>query len=874
MNAAWSRNVVKLPAPPSPPESLFPLTETRTNQDVRVLTSRWLTALILLGFFDTWFLILLVNRSWVPLLGDILRWVANPEIHYTAIEIHGLVPAMVATIQIWFLGTLSAMVLLPSDSDKMLRRITALACGIGFTGLVVIILGIIQSLNWGVLNLSMFYAGWVFIVLKASGNRFKVRQILSDVGDAFSIWRPTLPRISRVDLLFSFLIAVIIGAEYYHAVTQPIVHWDALVYHATMAKTMFREQGIPIIAGTSVGIEMSANYPPLFPGLGAFYYVQIGSVDDLYLRLLSPTPSLLTIIVVYRIARALGNKTYGRLSALFVALTPLFILVSMAAINYLLLTFFVALTLLFIVLAVTQRQFSYWVAASVMFGFAFLTSYQAFFLLPAFGIAVLISLFYSQRIERPSLLRSITLGVILTLAIGGIWYARNTVVLGNPIYPFAQTVFSGKYIDASLLQLTTAGIHADSVYNFFGTNTPAPWDYLQRIFFNKFHFPDLSVFTLLGILMVLRQKKRELWLICLAFGLVPLIIVASGVANIFPRYFILSFPALALISAFPVSQAVDSSNSAPGLARIAKTNSIALSVSALMLLSFFFPTLLVLVAGQVSDADWQLPYDPLRLVRSANSDFWQTLGLYYGSEPKVWQWVNEHLTEGRKLATFENKIYYLKDGENKNFFYLDGWEAKDLYQIADPAEITRRLGQANVKYVLDPSWVHHWDMYQRLPLDRYLGTPEYFPLVYGIPGDVAVYQVGKLEDSLTDDSPLALSLFPPGLSAGQLVLGREARAIPADSNSIRLDVETSSTVLTTVEVDYLDFGNGTLSVNLKGPNTWIYDQATLEIQNSGQWKTFRFTIPNTSIEAYTELGLYAHSIDVLIGKIRAYPSSP
>lgn len=875
MNVAWSRNAVNGPPPSSPPESLLPLAEARTNKNVGVLARRWLTTFILLGFFDAWFLILLVNRDWMPVLGDILRWIANPAIQYRAIEVHGLAPAIMATVQIWLLGTLSATVLLPADSDKTLRRITALACGIGFTGLVVTLLGVTQSLNWWALNLSMFYAAWAFIVLKASGNRFRVRKILADVGDAFSIWKPSLPRISRVDLLFSFLIVVIVGAEYYHAVAQPIVHWDALVYHATMAKTMFREQGIPIIAGTSVGIEMSANYPPLFPGLGAFYYVQIGSVDDLYLRLLSPTLSLLTIIAVYRIARALGNKTYGRLSALFLALTPLFILTSMFPINYLLLTFFVALILLFIVLAIAQRQFRYWVAASVMFGFAFLTSYQAFFLLPAFGIAVLVSLFYSQRIERPSLLRSITLGVILTLAIGGIWYTRNAAILGNPIYPFAQTVFSGKYIDASLLQLTTAGIHADSVYNFFGTNTPTAWDYVQRILFNKSHFPDLSVFTLLGILMVLRQNKRALWLVCLAFGLVPLIIVVSGVANIFPRYFIFSFPAMALISAFPISQALDSSHSAPSLARIARTNPIALIVSALILLSFLFPALLVLVAGQgYQEADWQEPYDSLKLVRSSTADVWQTLGLYYGSEPRIWQWINSHLTDVGKLATFENKIYYLKDGENDNFFYLDGWEAKDLYQISDPAEITRRLVQAKVKYILDPSWVHHWDMYQRLPLDRYLGTPKYFPLVYGIPGDVAVYQVGKLDDSLTADSPLALSLFPPGLSAGQLVLGREARAISANSESIRLYVETSPAARTRVEIDYLDFGKGKLSINLQGPNTWIYDQATLEIQSSAQWKTFSFTIPSISTEEFTELGLYARTDDVLIGKIRAYPSSP
>ena len=53
---------------------------------------------------------------------------------------------------------------------------------------------------------------------------------------------------------------------------------------------------------------MSANYPPLFPALGSLLYFQIGSIQDLYLRLLGPTLGALTVLATYRLAFILCNR--------------------------------------------------------------------------------------------------------------------------------------------------------------------------------------------------------------------------------------------------------------------------------------------------------------------------------------------------------------------------------------------------------------------------------------------------------------------------------------------------------------------------------------------------------------------------------------
>jgi hypothetical protein len=107
---------------------------------------------------------------------------------------------------------------------------------------------------------------------------------------------------------------------------------------------------------------------------------------------------------------------------------------------------------------------------------------------------------------------------------------------------------------------------------------------------------------------------------------------------------------------------------------------------------------------------------------------WYDKEWYHGVNITVWQFLNDHLKEGEKVATFENKLYYIKGGDPKYFFMLDGWKALSLYQITDPAEMVQFLRENNVTYIF-AAWQTHGPLWLYLPLTSYLSS-EWFPVVF------------------------------------------------------------------------------------------------------------------------------------------------
>ncbi len=871
----------------------FPLPETQPaflpSAFARLLPhidERRIAALLILVFLvNVWLLNVAVHSDWLPVLAAELRWLLNPQLATPDLPLS--LPAVVAVAQILILGTLAVRLVLSGEKDKGIERITALGLGLGLVGWVTMVLSIAGRLERVSVNIAVFSLVCILLYLQFVRDRLIPRQFLSNLRNSFAIWTMSQPRWSLGDLLFAGALAAIAAAEYYQATTTPILHWDALVYHAAMAKLMFQAHGIPVIAGPSVGIEMSSNYPPLYPALGAFFYSQVGAVDDIYLRLISPTAGVLTTLLVYKTACQLGSRRFARIAALFLALAPLFIATSIFAINYLFSVLFMSAVLFFLVRAIVDGASRYWLAAGVAYGLAFSTTYQAYFFLPAVGITLAIAVLAAPRSERAAVVRRMLAMGVATLAIGSVWYLRNLVVVGNPIFPFAQGFFGGKNIDPVMLARSVDGIHTDSLYNFFGRFDFNPLDLPRFLLLNKSHFPVISVITLLGLLLALQQKKRAAWASVLAFGLVPLVVVSSTVANIFPRYFIFSFPGLALVSALPLALAleglgpeapisssrqiakvrgpVNHARRLPGNARRAITGAFV----GFIVLTAIFPASLALFSGQAyQENDWQPPYNPLLLLQHSNRDTFQVLTAYYGIDPSMWQWLDQHLGSA-KVATFENKIYYMKDGGGDSIFYLDGWEARDLYTVTDPAVVVQYLSENGIRYILDPSWIRHWSVYNALPLDRYLGMPQYFPIVEGTGGDTTIYQVGRVDNPVTSRSPLALSFQPPDLTASP-DMPMAFWKIPGQSTAPRLFVETPpNRNKVSIEIDYQDNGKGTLTVNQRTAIGWDYGEGVAELRGSGQVRTLVFTIPADKERGYAELGLFASSTDVLITGIRA-----
>jgi hypothetical protein len=255
-------------------------------------------------------------------------------------------------------------------------------------------------------------------------------------------------------------------------------------------------------------------------------------------------------------------------------------------------------------------------------------------------------------------------------------------------------------------------------------------------------------------------------------------------------------------------------------------------------------------------------------LENPNAEEWSALKNLI-PDSKSWRWLDANLSKGEKVATIENSIYYVKNCSNEYFFYLDGWEARQLYNTTDPAVMLQYLRSENVKYVFDVPWAREHGHLDILPMTRFL-RPPYFIKVFDYGRNLNIYEVGPIETPITANSPVMLSINQEGWGEPQLVNGVLAQDVVGGSVLPRLYIDTPS--LTNVKITYLDTGTNMLSINLYNQHTeaTVFDLAFIRKNDTNEWKTHEFLVP-LSEDGYVELALHAYKENFTISKIEAVP---
>ncbi|RLF14204.1 MAG: hypothetical protein DRJ97_06690, partial [Thermoprotei archaeon] len=613
-------------------------------------------------------------------------------------------------------------------------------------------------------------------------------------------------------------------------------------------------------AGSSHGLEMSSNYPPLMPALGAYFYVQAGAAEDLYLKAISPLMALLSLLCIYELGLMLRGPRLGLLASFIALTTPLFILYGIYETNYMLLMFFSSAAFLAALQGLSGEGKVFWVLSGVFCGFALLTSYQGMFVAAVILIA---SLFKLREGGAWFLLPA--------LAIPSIWLARNFILTGDPLYPLLSLMIKPSWLPCQMLKATLSYISRDSFKAFFGHVEPSPWDYLRALFLNLVHYPSYSAPLLLGLLIVLVRREFK-WILVALWSLLPLLSALTGLTWVFPRYFLLTVPGFALIVALALDLAFNSIEHLRGNVNAYLKASLML----LLTISVIYPALPYALTGKMAlDAGYvRPPEDPLYYFKRPGL---KVPDFYHSQVKEAWTWLNERLSERAKLGTMDSRLYYVKDGDPKYFVMLDGREAWPLYFTDDPERMVKLLRELNVSYVYDTpaGRIPLWD---DLPLTMYLGSPwlpeAYMPLPYGVAGTIYSVGVERLPIVARDSLPISLSYLgwrwrhEEDKLCLTTVSELEDRVL---SDHPRIFVAAPTAVNLTIT--YLDEGLGHDDLNYydKYTGQWFKGYYLVKKRDTGGVEKASFiVVPGLELR-YVELGVHSHRDSLKVLNLSAEP---
>lgn len=618
-----------------------------------------------------------------------------PNIFHAPIETVPFDVGWLAFIFIFANGFLLSHVIVKNGPDTAERLLLSIGLGFGFTYFIMILIGILWEIS--LLTVSLTQIGLLITLLMAAFCRGVKPNFEGFSRLEKKDYYTAKPKILEAILLIA--IGIFAVAAIYQTVAYPPREWDSLAYGVNYAKIIFENGRIPLIAGPSIGLEMSANYPPGVQLIAADLYVFAGNAADFYYRILQPIFGLATILATYKFSMiATKNRT--------VAVFAMFALASMSTFwelfvyeTYLMcLTLMLTLAALFFFKAHNLRGADtkkYEVAGTLFCGFSALTSYIGLFSL---GILLLYSINRKISVKRFGELAILASVIILP------WYMRNLILLGNPVYPFFGI---GNYLDPLLLKSLMQHFQNWSNYPFFSVFSIICGMGAVLLFF------AITFFT------VAKRKKFHLIFPFYLF-LVGLTIMAVHIP--FVRYLVIALPALAVILAASTKAL------RPPHTLLERTSAVALILLVIVSSIMVLPSI-----------------NAIKPTPTRGNEKWSYLSQVF-EEGDAWQWINENTPEGARIATYDIKEYYLE----RDIFTLDGSEAAPLYKMDTIEKCIAFLEERNVTYILSVPWATPLDTrmppaYKQCLLTRYFGDPSYLPPVFVGLNGTAVYHVGSLE---------------------------------------------------------------------------------------------------------------------------------
>lgn len=246
--------------------------------------------------------------------------------------------------------------------------------------------------------------------------------------------------------------------------------------------------------------------PPLFHIIAAFVYVVFNNfganIANFAVRMISPILGSLTLVLFFFISRMLFNKKTAFYALLFLTFIPLHL--DYGVFSYIdgPLTFLATLS---VYLALKNKP----IGSSITAGLAILTKYNGVFILP-----VLLYIFYINKKNKSNVIKNLLIATLVPIFISLAWFIRNWIYLGNPIWPFMNSVFHG--VEIKTFAETSVG--AVNILNIFNPNA------ITSLYLGVFGVPDGNINTLNFFDIPYMGLLFAIWLIATIIFSIPFII--------------------------------------------------------------------------------------------------------------------------------------------------------------------------------------------------------------------------------------------------------------------------------------------------------------------------------------------------------------
>lgn len=330
-----------------------------------------------------------------------------------------------STIMLWVLFVITSAALgyfvLSKLSNSHQKLIVSIGLGMGLLGVIGFLL-----VAFGINNQWLLLSTLLAILI------FTKQYILFFFQNLNDLYKITLQSTKFAPRWIPTFSIILFSLSFLLALAPPIESFDGLLYHLTVPEWWLRDNGIQLI-----------NMPHYwFPSLmeGMFVWSMAFDLDSTP-QLIHFTFGVLTLSLIFNwTLRLFGARAAWWSVAMALSMPSLFWL-SAWAYTDLGLAFY-SIATLFTLSNWKKENSNIWLILSGVFcGCAMGIKYTAFIL----PITCCLLLIWWQRPNIKHIANAQIIFILFSLLSGGVWYLRNLIWMGNPVYPF---VFGGPFWDS------------------------------------------------------------------------------------------------------------------------------------------------------------------------------------------------------------------------------------------------------------------------------------------------------------------------------------------------------------------------------------------------------------------------------------------